>query len=614
MDLPEVSSPHDKKASASGGSAPCKAPLAEPSKSAQPSTSQQQQQQNNNPRPAATTPTAAAHASGAQDHYYTQSRPGLSPSNGWDGVIIDTPSFPLTEVVALVPLRSTDRFFGYARRNGRVGFIMEELMDGRMRETARNAVAQFAQIEAEVARAKPKGKAKAREQAGARAAPRDIDATAGSGQATTKTEIPSQTFEQICGGLVTHIQSIDAGCSTEGEKQRNRVCIEAVKAVSERAKALGEQRFKSHATANTPPATDPESYCVVPLPPPFFDGEPCGRPMPCLKHFTRVFPRDGPPFTIPKVNVENKKAGSDGPEVQEDELLKATKHLGAAADKAAGGQANKDGQAQTRATYSWAAKAAARYYATTSAYGRPLEVAAGEDAAVDLEECAAVNYGKGPGKSLEMDPFRTKLEMEKHAKIHEAIWETLHEIQFYNTVTSLLLVRTDDGHLHVRVTEVDNMNGPRKPVQSQQACINLYRQITDSCKLLTMAKPRAPAPANSGAGKMQVVTRNDNRALPNVAPARDINIITTYIFAPVSGGTPAATGLQPLLARVQDLEDKVEDLQSSYQPRDCAADQARQQQRQPAGIWIVVEEEKEKEKEEARNKAHRNYAVRAFGK
>ncbi|KAL1872388.1 hypothetical protein Daus18300_004358 [Diaporthe australafricana] len=371
MDLPENPSTQSKTAPASGSSASAKPSLVEPPKSKQATTSQQLA---NKPRP--TTTRAGEGVSEAKDPRGIYSK--LSSRDGWDGVMIDETPFPLSEIGDLIALQSTDHFYGYARVNGRVGIIMDNLMDARLRAMAINVTAQLKaeieQIEAKAARNKSKGKGKARAQTRTRTrATAQHDAATGSGQAT-EFGIPSQTFELICEDLMAHVENIDSSNYTEADKQLNKVCVDAIKAVSQRAKDLSKQTLISKpAAASTSPATDSKTRCSAHRPFPRHR-EPCGRRLPCLEHSTRSYSENKPLFGMPLVDLSKK---ADVPELREDELLEATKDLGAAAPKAACEQANKGGEAPL--TYSQAAKAAARYYATTSAYGRPLEKSAEGD-------------------------------------------------------------------------------------------------------------------------------------------------------------------------------------------------------------------------------------------
>ncbi|KAK7956871.1 Receptor-interacting serine/threonine-protein kinase 1 [Apiospora aurea] len=64
----------------------------------------------------------------------------------------------------------------------------------------------------------------------------------------------------------------------------------------------------------------------------------------------------------------------------------------------------------------------------------------------------SLDYRNAPDDSLEKDLLDTKFQREKSAKIYEAIRESLHDIQFYETVTNLKL-QTTEGRLHVHVVE-----------------------------------------------------------------------------------------------------------------------------------------------------------------
>ncbi|KAK4450673.1 kinase-like domain-containing protein, partial [Podospora aff. communis PSN243] len=64
----------------------------------------------------------------------------------------------------------------------------------------------------------------------------------------------------------------------------------------------------------------------------------------------------------------------------------------------------------------------------------------------------SLDYRNAPENSLELDLVQTKFQRDKSAKIYEAIRESLHDIQFYDTVTNLKL-QTTEGRLHVHVVE-----------------------------------------------------------------------------------------------------------------------------------------------------------------
>ncbi|WPG99545.1 Hypothetical protein R9X50_00236200 [Acrodontium crateriforme] len=69
----------------------------------------------------------------------------------------------------------------------------------------------------------------------------------------------------------------------------------------------------------------------------------------------------------------------------------------------------------------------------------------------------SVDYRNAPEGSLEADLSTLHYQRDKSLRIHEAIRESLSEIQFYNTVTNLKLETTpEDGQLHVHVREDAN--------------------------------------------------------------------------------------------------------------------------------------------------------------
>ncbi|KAL2177228.1 uncharacterized protein P884DRAFT_201631 [Thermothelomyces heterothallicus CBS 202.75] len=79
----------------------------------------------------------------------------------------------------------------------------------------------------------------------------------------------------------------------------------------------------------------------------------------------------------------------------------------------------------------------------------------------------SVDYRNAPENSLEADLARTQYQRDKSAKIYEAIRESLHEIDFYDTVTNLKL-ETRDGRLHVHVVEDVNEIISYPPVRAVQ--------------------------------------------------------------------------------------------------------------------------------------------------
>jgi hypothetical protein len=64
----------------------------------------------------------------------------------------------------------------------------------------------------------------------------------------------------------------------------------------------------------------------------------------------------------------------------------------------------------------------------------------------------SLDYRDAPPESLEDELQHTRFQRDKSARIYESIRESLHDIQFYNTVTNLKL-QTEDDRLHVHVTE-----------------------------------------------------------------------------------------------------------------------------------------------------------------
>ncbi|MCJ1364836.1 hypothetical protein MMC16_003953 [Acarospora aff. strigata] len=77
------------------------------------------------------------------------------------------------------------------------------------------------------------------------------------------------------------------------------------------------------------------------------------------------------------------------------------------------------------------------------------------------------DYRGAPPDSLESDLQEIQFQREKSARIYESIRESLPDIQFYDTVTNLKL-KTEDGRLHVHVTEDVNEIIPYPPVSTVQ--------------------------------------------------------------------------------------------------------------------------------------------------
>ncbi|KAF7504054.1 hypothetical protein GJ744_002883 [Endocarpon pusillum] len=77
------------------------------------------------------------------------------------------------------------------------------------------------------------------------------------------------------------------------------------------------------------------------------------------------------------------------------------------------------------------------------------------------------DYRTAEPDSLEMDLKELRYQRDKNAQIYESIRDSLSSIQFYNTVTNLKL-ETEDGRLHVHVTEDVNEIIPYPPRLSVQ--------------------------------------------------------------------------------------------------------------------------------------------------
>jgi serine/threonine protein kinase len=84
------------------------------------------------------------------------------------------------------------------------------------------------------------------------------------------------------------------------------------------------------------------------------------------------------------------------------------------------------------------------------------------------------DYMGPPPFSLETDLKSLKFQRDKNQRIYEAIRESLPDIQFYDTVTNLRL-ETEDGQLHVHVTEDTNEIITYPSVNLVQAC-RKYRE------------------------------------------------------------------------------------------------------------------------------------------
>lgn len=224
--------------------------------------------------------------------------------NSWDGIIIDKPTFPLSEIMALKRCNFSAEFCAYARSNGRTGVIARDLvMDILEKWTPSPNIqpepkTQQGELKIEKRESKGKGKAKEGENRQATAAPHfdaDVEAAASSGQAVDF-KIPCQTFEQVCQDLSKCIEGMDMSRYTQSEMQQTRVCLETIRAVSESAKELAKRSLAQHASSSSsmPPTIDPTTHCAVPRPS-LWNGEPCGRRLPCVAHSSREEDSKGKP-------------------------------------------------------------------------------------------------------------------------------------------------------------------------------------------------------------------------------------------------------------------------------------------------------------------------------
>jgi serine/threonine protein kinase len=85
------------------------------------------------------------------------------------------------------------------------------------------------------------------------------------------------------------------------------------------------------------------------------------------------------------------------------------------------------------------------------------------------------DYRDAPPSSLESDLKSLKFQRDKNQRIYEAIRESLPDIDFYDTVTNLKL-ETEDGQLHVHVTEDTNEIIPYPSVDFVEEGCRLYRE------------------------------------------------------------------------------------------------------------------------------------------
>lgn len=229
------------------------------------------------------------------------------PYNSWDGIIVDEPNFPLSEIMALKRCNFSVHFYAYARLNGRTGVIARDLIMDILEkcspmpdiESEPEAEPEANQGESNIERRQSKGKGKVKEgqnrQTATAALHTDVDANAAANiDQEVEFEIPCQTFEQVCKDLSKCIEGMDMSGCTRSERQQTRVCLETIRAVSDSAKELAKRSLTQLAVAVaagssslTPSAIDPKTHCAVPRPAPWNE-EPCGRRLPCVAHSNKA--------------------------------------------------------------------------------------------------------------------------------------------------------------------------------------------------------------------------------------------------------------------------------------------------------------------------------------
>lgn len=273
-----------------GVSASAKAPRAGPSKWHDASSSQQ-----NTSKPQPTTTPAKAPMDNTLDKDEKPSETMID--NTWDGFIIDRPTFPLSEIMALKRCNFSSAFYAYARLNGRTGVIARDLIEGTLEKCSPMpdipSEPEEEQAESKTERKKSKGKGKARQRRNRQttASPHaDADTAANRDQAD-EFKIPGQTFEQVCEDLSKCFEGMDTSRHTQSERQQNRVCLDTIRAVSEIARELGKRPFAQHGASSssspsTPSAIDPKTYCDIPRPFPWAE-HPYGRRLPFLAPSSR---------------------------------------------------------------------------------------------------------------------------------------------------------------------------------------------------------------------------------------------------------------------------------------------------------------------------------------
>lgn len=244
-----------------------------------------------------TTSPAGAQANNARNKHEKQIK--TVPHGPFDGIITDKPNFPLSEIIGLKRCDFSADFYAYARLNGRTGVIVRDLIEDILKNSMPMDDFLPEQPEAEglnakVERKESKGKGKAKQEHVPRVAAAQGAAAAADSDRAAETEVIIQTFEQVCEELKTCLVGMDAGQDTESGRQKTRVCLDTMKAVSERARELSQRSLMQHAAAavassslssssSTPSAIDPKTHCVVPRPSPW-NGKPCGRRLPCVAH------------------------------------------------------------------------------------------------------------------------------------------------------------------------------------------------------------------------------------------------------------------------------------------------------------------------------------------
>lgn len=277
---PEMASAQGKSDPRPGGSVSGTVSLVGPSKSQEASSSR------------TTTTSTGVQTNDARNKDEKQPEP--MAQNSWDGVVTDKPTFPLSEIMALKRCNFSAHFYVYTRLNGRTGVIARDLIEDILEkctilpDVQPDADAERANPKVERRESKGKGKGKAKDgKHGKHPRATAADVATNSDQAL-EFPIPCPIFEQVCKDLTKSIENMDMSRYTQSERQKTNLCLETIRAVSDRAKELSKRFLAQDAAAaslssSTPSVIDPKTHCVVPCPAPW-DGEPCGRRLPCVAH------------------------------------------------------------------------------------------------------------------------------------------------------------------------------------------------------------------------------------------------------------------------------------------------------------------------------------------